>query len=105
MGGPDASSFEVSSAADGVDETEGQITVGTGTKLDFETQQTYKVTVIATDSFGASASIEVTITVTDENEGPAITGAAEAEYAENGEGRVAVFKAVDPEKRVLLPGL
>ena len=55
------------------------------------------VTVIATDSFGESATIDVTITVTDENEGPAITGAAEAEYAENGEGRVAVFTAVDPE--------
>ena len=94
LGGPDASSFEVSSAAGG---TEGQITVGAGTKLDYETKQTYTVTVIATDSFGASASIEVTITVTDENEGPAITGAAEAEYAENGEGQVAVFTAVDPE--------
>ena len=94
LSGADASSFEVSSV---VDATEGQITVGAGTKLDYETKQTYMVTVIATDSFGESASIEVTITVTDENEGPAITGAAEAEYAENGEGRVAVFTAVDPE--------
>ena len=34
------------------------------------------VAAIATDSFGASASIEVTITVTDENEGPVIDGAA-----------------------------
>ena len=93
LGGPDASSFEVSSA----DADEGKITVGAGTKLDYETKQTYTVTVIATDSFGASASIDVTIMVTDENEGPAITGAAEAEYAENGEGQVAVFTAVDPE--------
>ena len=68
LGGPDASSFAVSSATD----TEGQITVGAGTKLDFETKATYMVTVIATDSFGASASIDVTITVTDVNEGPAI---------------------------------
>ena len=93
LGGPDASSFDIGSA----DDTEGQITVGTGTELDYETKQTYMVTVIATDSFGESATIDVTITVTDENEGPAITGAAEAEYAENGEGRVAVFTAVDPE--------
>ena len=94
LGGPDASSFDISSA----DGAEGQITVGTGTELDYETKQTYMVTVIVTDSFGESATIDVTITVTDENEGPAITGAAEAEYAENGEGRVAVFTAVDPEE-------
>ena len=93
LGGPDASSFAVSSAMD----TEGQITVGAGTKLDFETKPTYRVTVIATDSFGVTASIDVTIKVTDENEGPAITGPAEAEYAENGTGRATVFTAVDPE--------
>ena len=55
-----------------MDATEGQITVGAGTKLDFETKATYRVTVIATDSFGATASIDVTITVTDVNEGPEI---------------------------------
>ena len=93
LGGPDASSFNISSET----ETEGQITVGAGTKLDYETKATYMVTVIATDSFGASASIDVTINVTDENEGPAITGPAEAEYAENGTGSVATFTAVDPE--------
>ena len=93
LGGPDASSFAVSSATD----TEGQITVGAGTKLDFEAKSTYMVTVIATDSFGVSASIDVTITVTDENEGPAISGATETEYAENGTGAVAAFTATDPE--------
>ena len=93
LGGPDASSFAISS----VDATEGQITVEAGTKLDFETKSTYMVTVIATDSFGVSASINVTIKVTDENEGPAVTGPAEAEYAENRTGAVAMFTAVDPE--------
>ncbi len=93
LGGPDASSFGIGS----VNETEGQITVGAGTKLDFETKATYMVTVIATDSYGESASIDVTIKVTDENEGPAITGPAEAEYLENGTGPVAAFTAVDPE--------
>ena len=68
LGGPDASSFAVSSAT-GI---KGQITVGAGTKLDFETKATYMVTVIATDSFGVTASIDVTIKVTDENEGPTI---------------------------------
>ena len=94
LSGPDASSFAVSSADDA---TEGQITVGAGTKLDFETKAIYMVTVIATDSFGESASIDVTIKVTDENEGPAVTGPAEAEYAENGTGSVGTYTATDPE--------
>ena len=55
------------------------------------------VKVIATDSFGATASIDVTITVTDVNEGPEITGSAQEEYPENGTGPVATFTAVDPE--------
>ena len=65
LGGVDASSFDVGL-------TTGQITVGTGTKLDYETKDTYMVTVIATDSYGESSSIAVTITVTDVNEGPTI---------------------------------
>ena len=65
LGGPDASSFDIGL-------TSGQITVGAGTELDYETKTSYMVTVIATDSFGATASIDVTITVTDVNEGPVI---------------------------------
>ncbi len=90
LGGPDASSFDIGL-------TSGQITVGAGTNLDYETKTSYMVKVIATDSFGATASIDVTITVTDVNEGPEIRGAAQEEYRENGTGRVAVFTAVDPE--------
>ena len=93
LGGPDASSFDISSE----DATEGQITVGARAELDYETKQTYMVTVIATDSFGVSASIDVTIMVTDVNEGPEITGPAEADYLENGTGSVATFTGVDPE--------
>ena len=65
LGGRDASSFNIDSS--------GQITVGAGTKLDYETKDTYMVTVIATDSFDVSDSVEVIITVTDDNEGPEIT--------------------------------
>ena len=65
LGGPDASSFDIGL-------TSGQITVGAGTMLDYETKTSYMVTVIATDSFGATASIDVTITVTDVNEGPEV---------------------------------
>ena len=42
----------------------GQITVGQGTMLDFETRTTYTVTVTATDPAGATDTIEVTINVT-----------------------------------------
>ena len=90
LGGRDASSFSINA-------TTGEISVGAGTKLDFETKPTYMVRVIATDSFGEDASIIVTIKVTDENEGPAITGPAEVEFAENGTGGVATFAGADPE--------
>ena len=93
LGGPDASSFNVSSETG----TGGQITVGAGTELDYETKTSYMVKVIATDSFGATASVDVTITVTDVNEGPEIIGSAQEEYPENGEGAVATFSATDPE--------
>ena len=63
LGGADASSFDIGL-------TSGQITVGAGTELDYETKDTYMVTVIATDSFGITASIPVTITVTDINGRP-----------------------------------
>ena len=108
LGGTDAASFRVmQDDADSMDVDEGgQIVVPTGTKLDYETKQTYMVTVTATDSFGVSASIDVTIRVTDENEGPeisvgglAISGRGNLEYAENGTDPVAVFTAVDPENK------
>ena len=45
------------------------------------------VTITATDSFSDSASIDVTITVTDADEAPDVTGdAVSVEYAENGDG-------------------
>ena len=90
LGGPDASSFDIGL-------TSGQIMVGAGTELDYETKTSYMVTVIATDSYGATASIDVTITVTAVNEGPEITGSAQEEYPENGEGAVATYTATDPE--------
>ena len=57
VGGTDMASFEIDS--------NGQITVGAGTTLDYEAQQTYSVIVTATDVEGASDTIDVTITVTD----------------------------------------
>ena len=83
----------------------GQITVKSGTKLDFETRTTYMVTITATDSFSDSASIDVTITVTDVDEAPkisegglAITGPAGVDYAETGMGAVETYMVDGPRR-------
>ena len=87
--GTDASKFRVRDT--------GQIEVGAGTELDYETKTTYMVTVMAEDSFGDSASIMVTITVTDVNEGPDITGEDTIEHPENRTSSVETYRASDPE--------
>ena len=91
LGGADAALFDI-------DRATGQITVGSGTKLDKESQDTSTVTVTATDSFTASSTITVTIKVTNVDETPELTGDAPADYGENGTGPVATYTAVDPEK-------
>ena len=97
LGGADAALFDI-------DRATGQITVGSGTKLDKETKDTYTVTVTATDSFGVRTTITVTIKVTDVDETPVIsvgglvvTGMRSVEYAENGTGMVATYGAVGPD--------
>ncbi len=58
LGGADAALFAIDAGT-------GQIRVGAGTVLDYEADRNvYEVTVIATDSSGASATVAVTITVT-----------------------------------------
>ncbi len=56
LSGTDAASFSINEAT-------GQIKVGTGTVLDFETEDSYMVTVIATDAAGSSESLDVTISI------------------------------------------
>ena len=99
LSGDDAGAFRVrqdDTDTENVDEG-GQIEVDSGTELDYETKDTYRVTLTAEDSFGASDTIMVTIMVTDMDEAPEMTGGAAIEYAENGTGRVATYTAVDPE--------
>ena len=93
LGGPDAALLRV--------RDNGQIEVGTA-KLDYETKQTYMVTVMAEDSFGLTASIMVTIAVTDVDEDPDVSGASTIEYAENGMGAVATYTAMDPESAAVM---
>ena len=61
LGGTDADAFDI-------DATGGQLR--TQGALDHEAQSSYSVTVAVEDTQGASATIEVTIAVTDENEPP-----------------------------------
>ena len=63
LSGPDAALFDVDPAT-------GQITVAHGTSLDYEIRTAYAVTVTATDTYGATAQIAVTITLTDVSLGP-----------------------------------
>ena len=71
----DAAAFDINRAT-------GQLT--TKEALNHETKETYRVTVTATDPFGAPVTSMVTITVTDVNEDPSVSGAASIDHAENG---------------------
>ena len=95
LDGSDKNSFAI------VNNTNGQITVVDGTKLDYEGKKDYKVTVTAIDPSLASATIAITINVTDENESPDITGDEEVarEFRENSASTVHTFRATDPEGR------
>ena len=88
LGGTDEASFSI------VRET-GQLQ--TKADLDYETKQSYQVTVTATDPGNLSATVNVTIKVMNVNEDPVLTGEAPAEYAENGNAAVTTFTATDPE--------
>ena len=69
LSGADAALFDI-------DGSTGQITVGSETTLDYETEDTYSVTVTVSDGRGRTDSIEVTIMVTDVAEAPAATPTA-----------------------------
>ena len=91
LGGADASSFAIDSST-------GQISVGQGIAIDFETKSSYSVTVTATDPSDTSDTVTVSISVNDVNEPPsAPTGATAIDYAENGTGAVQQFSSADPE--------
>ena len=71
LSGPDASKFRLRQAvADGTDATlqNMQVEVKAGTKFDFETDDTYMVTLTATDDYGETADLELTINITDVND-------------------------------------
>ena len=96
LSGVDAPSFDIARGT-------GQITVGDGTKLDYETKRTYTVTVTATDPSNESTSIIVTIKVTDFNERPelskkalVVSGRTNIDHPENDTNTVATYTAAGP---------
>ena len=95
LGGTDAASFDIG-------RSDGQLM--TKAKLDYETKNSYMVTVTATDPDGLSDSVDVTIKVMDIDEAPeiivgglAITGLSAVSYAEKDTGNVATYMAAGPD--------
>ena len=87
LGGDDSGSFKV--------DNNGQIK--TEVKLDFEARSSYMVALSATDPSGATDSILVNISVTDEEDDAVISGLSAIDYAENGTGAVANYTADDQD--------
>ena len=94
LSGENAGSFAIDTAT-------GQISVGSGANLDYESKSSYTVVVSVRDGMDADTSIddtiEVTIGVTNVDEQPALTGSSAVSYAENGTAPVASYTAADPE--------
>ena len=96
LGGRDAALFRVRSDT-------GQIEVGADTELDYEKKKSYMVMVTATDPSLLSATIDVTINVTDVNEPPDIAGEDDLtkEFREDSTSTIETFRATDPERRTV----
>ena len=89
--GRDAGSFDI-------DRATGQIKVGKGASLDYETKTRYTVIVRVKDPSNLTDTVTVNITVTDVEEDPEITaGPMTIDYAENRADAVATYTATDPE--------
>ena len=67
------------------------------TPPDFEAKEEYSVTVKASDG-KLTGTLEVTITITDVNEPPDVTGRTAITFVETATGPVETFKANDPEE-------
>ena len=99
LSGDDASKFRIkeSATAETGATRSVQIEVKAGTKFDYETKDTYMVTLTARDDYGETAELALTINITDVNDAPDVTGLGEVEYPENGDTAVATYSATDPD--------
>ena len=89
LGGADAAKFRV--------RDDGQIEVADGTKLDYETKDHLHGDGHGGGPLGASASIPVTIMVTNVDENAGRVRGRRGGLPENGTGAVATYTATDPE--------
>ena len=101
--GTDAASFTIDSGT-------GQLQVGQNVQLDYEGKRSYRVTVQVTDgrdrngdddSNAIDDTINVTISVTNVNEAPTVSGDTTATFAENDSGAIATYRGSDPERDTL----
>ena len=107
LSGNDRALFEITSdTGDTPENRGGQISLKTGTKLDYEDRTTYMVTVTAADPDGEMASVDVTIKVTDVNEAPEImvgglaisSGPTTPDHVENSTADVGTYAVVGSMK-------
>ena len=103
LSGTDAASFTI-------DEGTGQIRLAEDATLDYEGKRSYRVTVQVTDGRDQNGDYDmdaiddrqnVTITVTNVNEAPVITGDTTPSVKENSSSMVARYTATDPERDTL----
>ena len=94
--GDDAADFEISAG--------GELSFASAPNYenaaDADTDNTYMVTVVASDGTNEER-LAVTVTVTNVDEAPVITGDAALDYAENGTDPVATYSATDPESATI----
>ncbi|MYC02060.1 MAG: hypothetical protein F4X58_09090, partial [Chloroflexi bacterium] len=104
LSGTDAALFTIGS-------NDGQLRVASGAELDFETKRTLRVTVEVTDGANALGDPDddaiddrqnVTITLTDVNEAPVVSGDTSPSVEENTSAVVATYRAADPERDTLV---
>ena len=103
LSGTDVASFTI-------DGSTGQLRVASGAQLDFEGKRTYRVTVEVTDGRDQNGDDDmdaiddrqnVTITLTDVNEAPEVTGDATVSYQEDANRAIATYTGTDPERDTL----
>ena len=101
--GTDAASFAIDAGT-------GQIRLAQGVTLDYEGKRSYRVTVEVTDGRDQNGDDDmdaiddrqnVTITVTNVNEAPVVTGDATVSYQEDANRAIATYTAADPERDTL----
>ena len=100
LSGTDAASFTIDAGT-------GQIRLAQDATLDYEGKRSYRVTVEVTDGSDQNGDDDmdaiddrqnVTITLTDVNEAPVVTGDATVSYQEDANRAIATYTAADPER-------